>query len=72
MVLLFMEDHWLLYTVSLEVFADDTDYETTDMRAVSGGAIMCGGACVCWFSRIQRCGSFSTTERQSMLPLGTQ
>ena len=46
MALLFMEDHWLLYTVSLEVFADDTDYETTDMRTVSGGAIMCGGACV--------------------------
>ena len=38
--------------ISLEVFAD-ADYASraTDRRSVSGGAIMCAGACVCWFSR---------------------
>ena len=42
--------------ISLEVYAD-ADYASraTDRRSVSGGAIMCGGACVCWFSRTQRC-----------------
>ena len=41
--------------ISLEVFAD-ADYASkeTDRRSVSGGAIMCGGACVCWFSRTQK------------------
>ena len=39
-------------SVSLEDFAD-ADYASraTDRRSVSGGAIMCAGACVCWFSR---------------------
>ena len=34
--------------ISLEVFAD-ADYasKSTDRVSVSGGAIMCGGACVC-------------------------
>ena len=38
--------------ISLEVFAD-ADYASraTDRRSVSGGAILCAGACVCWFSR---------------------
>ena len=41
---------------SLEVFAE-ADYasKATDRRSVSGGAIMCAGACVCWFSRTQKC-----------------
>ena len=29
--------------------------KVTDRRSVSGGAIMCGGACVCLFSRTQKC-----------------
>ena len=35
-------------SISLEVFAD-ADYasKTTDRRFVSGGATMCGGACLC-------------------------
>ena len=39
-------------SVSLEDFAD-ADYASraTDRGSVSGGAIMCAGACVCWFSR---------------------
>ena len=39
-------------SISLEDFAD-ADYASraTDRRSVSGGAIMCAGACVCWFSR---------------------
>ena len=43
--------------ISLEVFAD-ADYasKATDVRSVSGGAlIMCAGACVCCFSRTQKC-----------------
>ena len=38
--------------ISLEVFAD-ADYasKATDRRSVSGVAVMCGGACVCRFSR---------------------
>ena len=41
-------------SISLEVFAD-ADYASnaTDRRSVSGGAIMCAGAYVCWFSRTQ-------------------
>ena len=41
-----------LGSVSSEVFAD-ADYasKATDRRSVSGGAIMCEEACVCWFSR---------------------
>ena len=51
--------------VSLEVFAD-ADYasKATDRRSVSGGAIMCGGACVCWFSRTQKCVTLSTSEAE--------
>ena len=50
---------------SLEVFAD-ADYasKVTDRRSVSGGAIMCGGACVCWFSRTQKCVTLSTSEAE--------
>ena len=51
--------------ISLEVFAD-ADYASraTDGRSVSGGAIMCAGACVCWFSRTQKCVTLSTSEAE--------
>ena len=41
----------------------DADYasKTTDKRLVSDGAVMCAGACVCWFSRTQKCMTLSTT-----------
>ena len=49
----------------LEVFAD-ADYasKTTDRRSVSGGANMCGSACVCWFSRKQKCVTLSMSETE--------
>ena len=51
--------------ISLEVFAD-ADYASraTDRRSVSGGAMMCAGACVCWFSRTQKCVTLSTSEAE--------
>ena len=51
--------------ISLEVFAD-ADYASiaTDRRSVSGGAVMCAGACVCWFSRTQKCVTLSTSEAE--------
>ena len=51
--------------IYLKLFAD-ADYasKATDMRSVSGGAIMCGGACVCWFSRTQKCVTLSTSEAE--------
>ena len=54
-----------LANISSEVFAD-ADYasKATDRRSVSGGAIMCGGACVCWFSRTQKCVTLSTSEAE--------
>ena len=44
----------------------DADYasKATDRRSVSGGAVMCAGACVCWFSRTQKCVTFSITEAE--------
>ena len=47
----------------LLVFAD-ADYasKSTDRRSVSGGLIMCGGACVQCFSRTQKCATLSTIE----------
>ena len=51
--------------IYLKVFADaDYTSKATDRRSVSGGAIMCGGACVCWFSRTQKCVTLSTSEAQ--------
>ena len=52
-------------SISLEDFAD-ADYASrgTDRRSVSGGAIMCAGACVCWFSRTQKCVTLSTSEAE--------
>ena len=54
-----------LSSISLEVFSD-SDYasKATDRRSVSGGAIMCGGASVCWFSRTQKCVTLSTSEAE--------
>ena len=51
--------------LELVAFAD-ADYasKATDRRSVSGGAIMFAGACVCWFSRPQKCVTFSTTEAE--------
>ena len=44
----------------------DADYasKATDRRSVSGVAVMCARACVCWFSRTQKCVTFSTTEAE--------
>ena len=41
--------------IRLQVFAD-ADYasKAADRRLVSGGLVMCGGACVSWFSRTQK------------------
>ena len=52
-----------LVSVLLEVFAD-ADYasKAIDSLSVSGGAIMCEDACVCWFSRTQKCVDLSTSE----------
>ena len=52
--------------ISLEGFADaDHASKATDRRSVSGGAIMCAGACVCWFfSRTQKCVTLSTSEAE--------
>ena len=54
-----------LAIISLEVFAD-ADYasKATDRTSVSGGAIICGGACACWFSRTQKCVTLSTSEAE--------
>ena len=51
----------------LEILAN-ADYasKATDRRSVSGGAIMCGGACVCWFSRTQNRVTLSTSEQEDV------
>ena len=51
--------------VSIQAFTD-ADYasKAADRRSVSGGAIMCGGGCVSWFSRTQKCVTLSTTEAE--------
>ena len=45
---------------------EDADYasKAADRRSVSGEAIMCAGACVCWFWRTQKCVTLSTTEAE--------
>ena len=54
-----------LGSISLEVFADASyASKATDRRSVSGGAIMCRGACVCWFSRTHKCVTLSTSEAE--------
>ena len=54
-----------LSSISLEVFAN-ADYasKATDRWSVSGGAIVCGGASVCRFSRTQKCVTLSTSEAE--------
>ena len=51
--------------LELVAFAD-ANYasKAIDKRSVSGGAIMCAGACVCWFSRTKKCVTLSTTEAE--------
>ena len=53
---------WTTVGIYLDIFSD-ADYasKATDRRSVSGGAIMCGGACVCWFSRTQKGVTLSTS-----------
>ena len=49
-------------SVLLKVFADaDYAFKATDRRSVSGGLIICKGASVCWFSRIQKFVTLSTS-----------
>ena len=38
--------------------------QTTPVEQPSGGAIMCAGAYVCWFSRTQKCVPLSTSEAE--------
>ena len=49
----------------MQVFRD-TDYasKAADRRSVSGGLVICGGACVSWFSRTQKCVTLSKTESE--------
>ena len=35
------------------------------------GTTMCAGACVCWFSRMQKCVTFSATEAEYVAPADT-
>ena len=51
--------------IYLKIFAD-ADYasKAKDRMSVSGGAIMCGGACVCWFSRTRKCVTLSTSKAE--------
>ena len=58
----------IMSIISLEVLAD-ADYasKATDGRSVSGGAIMCGGASVCWFSRTHKCVTLSTSEAEDVV-----
>ncbi|CAM9450595.1 unnamed protein product [Pylaiella littoralis] len=51
--------------VGFEVFVD-SDYvsRATDRRSVSGGVVMCAGACVSFFSRTQNSVTLSSTEAE--------
>ena len=51
--------------VQLELYVD-TDYahEANYLRSVSGGVIMCAGACVSFYSRTQNSISLSSTEAE--------
>ena len=47
--------------VGLEVFVDSNfASRATDRRSVSGGVVMCAGACVSFFSRTQKSVAFSS------------
>ena len=54
--------------ISLEIFAD-ADYanwasKATNRRSMPGKVIICGGACVCWFSRTQKRVTLSTSKAE--------
>ena len=49
--------------LNMQVFVDANNASmVTDTRSVTGGLVMCGGGCVLWFSRTQKCVTLSTTE----------
>ena len=51
--------------LSLQAFADANNASVAaDRRSVSGELVMCGGACVLWFSRTRKCVTLSTTEAE--------
>ena len=51
--------------VGLKVFVDsDFASRATDRRSVSGGVVMCAGACVSLFSRTQKSVTLSSTEAE--------
>ena len=55
----------ILVGISLEVFANaNNDSKATDTRSVFGGAVMCGGACLCWFFRPQKYVTLSSSEAE--------
>ena len=51
--------------IPLEFFAD-ADYASmaNDRSFVSGEAVMCGFACVCWISIAPKCVTLSTSEAE--------
>ena len=51
----------------------DADYpsKATDRRSVSGGAVMCAGACACWFSTNQMKCVILFTEAEYVALAGT-
>ena len=57
--------------VGLEVFVDsDFASRATDRRPVSGGVVMCAGACVSFFSRAQKSVTLSSTEAEYVAMAG--
>lgn len=51
--------------VQLELYVDaDYAHEANDRRSVSGGVIMCAGACVSFYSRTQKSVTLSSTEAE--------
>ena len=51
--------------MSTQVFSDaDHASKAADRRSVSGGLVMCGGACVSWFFSTQKYATLSTTKAE--------
>ena len=51
--------------MSTQVFSDaDHASKAADRRSVSGGLVMCGGACVSWFFGTQKYATLSTTNAE--------
>lgn len=42
----------------------DDESKARDRRLISGGLVMCGGACGTWFSGTQKCVTLSTTATE--------